>query len=103
MLKELEIQLVLDSIHNYANTYSPRVMYCLVERRVSTRIFDKDAKGNMINPAPGTCLDSALVERQDDRLFDFFLIAHNATVATAQPVLYSVHHNSTAFDKTYIE
>lgn len=35
--------------------------------------------------------------------FDFFLIPHKATVATALPVHYKVVHNTTGFKKTDLE
>ena len=57
----------------------------------------------MINPASGTCLDKGLVEFQDTNQYDFFLIAHNATVATALPVHYKVVANSTGLNQDRIE
>jgi len=47
-----------------------------------------------MNPSPGTVLDSNLVENQGDRTYDFFLIPHKATVATAQPVHFKVVYNT---------
>jgi aubergine-like protein len=65
-------------------------------------LFAKD-NGNKINPGPGTCLDSVLVQNQGDKLFDFFLIPHKATVATAQPVHYDIVYNSSLLNKDQIE
>jgi len=53
-----------------------------VNRNISHRLFYKD-NGGYINPGPGTALDVGLVEDQGDKYFDFYLIPHKATVATA--------------------
>jgi eukaryotic translation initiation factor 2C len=57
----------------------------------------------MQNPKSGTCVDYALVEKQGDTIFDFYLIPHNATVATAKPVLYMAAYNTTGLTKEQIE
>ena len=64
-------------------------MYCFVDKRVTHRLFEKSPDGSgFLNPPPGTCVDTGLVESQGDTNFDFFLIPHKATVATALPVHY---------------
>jgi len=49
---------------------------------VTHRLFGKP-NGEVMNPSPGTVLDTALVESQGDTTYDFFMIPHKATVATA--------------------
>lgn len=56
-----------------------------------------------MNPSPGTVLDSALVENQGDLTYDFFMIPHKATVATAQPVHYKVVYNTSNLTKDQFE
>lgn len=73
---------MIESIKSFAQSYNPRIVYCMVERRVSHRLFSKD-NGDVKNAGPGTCLDASLVIRQEDQLFDFFMVPHKATVATA--------------------
>lgn len=73
---------MLDTIKAYQQGYEPKVLYVFVDRNVSHRLFYKN-NGDVLNPGPGTVLDLALVEEQGDRLFDFFMIPHKATVATA--------------------
>jgi len=34
-----------------------------VDRRTSQRLFEKDNGNGYVNPAPGTCVDTGLVER----------------------------------------
>jgi Piwi domain len=81
-LLKTEIPQVIAAIQGYSNNYNPQILYILVDRIVTHRLF---YQGNqeLLNPGPGTVLDMALVENQGDRLFDFFLIPHKATVATA--------------------
>jgi aubergine-like protein len=74
-----------------------------VDKRVSHRLVEKDSDTGFLNPAPGTCVDSGLVESVGDVNFDFFLIPHKATVATALPVHYMVVHNNTGMAKKDIE
>lgn len=74
----------------------------MVERRVSHRLFSKE-NGAIKNAGPGTCLDTVLVECQEDDLFDFYLIPHRATVATAQPVHFKVVVNSSKYSKDELE
>lgn len=56
-----------------------------------------------MNPGPGTVVDTAVVESQGDTQFDFYLIPHKATVATAQPVLYKVVYNTASMTKDQFE
>jgi aubergine-like protein len=75
-----------------------------VNRKHSTRFFKPGNRADdVVNPGPGTVVDMALVEKDGDTLFDFFMIPHNATVATAQPVHFNVIHNSTNLSKDKIE
>lgn len=60
--------------------------------------------GTVINPAPGTLVDKGIVERDGDKIFDFFMISNNnPKTATALPVHYSVAINTTDMTKTEIE
>ena len=70
-------------------------MYSLVEKRVNSRFCEKTVD-NYENPAPGTVVDSGLIEYVPTTTqFDFYMIAHRATIATALPVHYFVAENST--------
>jgi aubergine-like protein len=65
-------------------------------------LFAKN-NGDKINAAPGTVVDSSLVYNQGDTKYDFFLIPHKATVATAQPVHYDVVYNTSKLNKDQFE
>jgi len=39
-------------------------MYCFVDKRITHRLFEKaNGNGAVVNPAPGTCIDTGLVEK----------------------------------------
>lgn len=81
----------------------PKIIYCFVNKRITHRLFERDNGRGYVNPGPGTVLDSGLVEHQGDKLFDFFLIPHSATIATALPVHYKIVFNTSTMNKEQIE
>ena len=98
-----EIKHVIEELKTYSQGFNPKVIYCLVNRNVTHRLFQMNTSTACINPGPGTVVDTALVENQGDQMFDFFMIPHNATVATAQPVHFQLAYNSSGLDKEDIE
>lgn len=98
----MEIPDFISSLEEYDAGYSPQTIYCLIDKLSGARLFLKD-NGNVHNPPQGTLVDTAIVESQGDRLFDFFLVPHNATVATANPVHFKVAYNTSEFGKKDIE
>ncbi len=78
-------------------------MYTLVEKKINSRFCERTAD-NYENPAPGTVVDSGLIEYvPSTSQFDFYMIAHKATIATALPVHYFVAENSTQMGKDEIQ
>jgi hypothetical protein len=59
--KEIELEPVIQSIKAFAQNYQPKIVYCFVDRNISHRLFYKD-NGSVLNPGPGTVLDTALVD-----------------------------------------
>lgn len=78
-------------------------MYTLVEKKINSRFCERTVD-NYENPAPGTVVDSGLNEYvPSTSQFDFYMIAHKATIATALPVHYFVAENSTQMGKDEIQ
>lgn len=100
--KTIEIGPILKEISGMEESYSPEILYITVNKKTSHRLFLKDGD-NILNPGPGTVLDSVLVDNDGEDLFDFFMIPHKATVATAMPVHFTVLHNSTKLSKLEVE
>jgi hypothetical protein len=92
----------MDLIKSTTSGYNPQLMYCLVDKNRPQRIFIQNQDKTFGNPLSGTVVDQVIVEEQGDNIFDFFLIPHNATVATARPVLFSVCHNTSSLTKIQI-
>jgi len=96
---------MIQAMEGFEPGYKPMILYIFVDKRINHRIFEKDGNngGEYFNPGPGTTLDAAFVEEDGPRIFDFYMIPHKATVATALPVHYRVAYNTTDMDKNAIE
>ena len=93
----------MHAIRQFAPGYDPKILYVLIDKKVSTRFFEK-VNGDVINPAPGTLVDQGIVEKDGNNLFDFYMISNNnPKTATALPVHYSVEINTTNMSKTEIQ
>ena len=101
-VQEHEVKVITDLLENTSPGYKPKILYCLVDRNIQHRVFVKSGQ-DCLNPGNGTVIDSAVVEVQGDTLFDFYMIPHKATVATAQPVLYKSVYNTTGMTKDQFE
>lgn len=75
------------------------MLFVLVNKRITLRLFAKYSEEIYINPGPGTVLDTTLVDDDGPTIFDFYLNSHKATIATARPVHYKVIHNTTSLSK----
>lgn len=95
---------MINSIGDFTMNYQPKILYILVNKNTTHRLFENgNGHGIYVNPGPGTVLDTGLVENSGDKLFDFYLIPHKATIATARPVHYKVVWNSASMAKEAIE
>ena len=102
LVQEIEVKAITEAIETKQPGYKPKIVYCLVDRNIQHRLFSKP-NGECLNPGPGTVVDTSLVENQGDKIYDFYLIPHKATVATAQPVLFRVAYNTSAITKDQFE
>lgn len=94
---------VTDAIKSIQANYNPKILYCLVDKRINTRLVEKNGD-NYSNPAPGTIVDTGLVEHVSaNGSFDFYMVAHRATIATALPVHYFVVKNTTDMSNGKVE
>jgi hypothetical protein len=90
---------VTDAIKSIQANYNPKILYCLVDKRINTRLVEKTNDASYSNPAPGTVVDTGLVEHvPTNGSFDFYMVAHRATIATALPVHYFVVKNTTTMN-----
>ena len=90
---------LMEAIKGYAPNYDPKILYVFINKRITTRFFEKFGNG-LINPGPGTLVDSTIVQQDGDKIFDFYMVANdNPTSATAIPVHYEVAINTTNLSK----
>lgn len=69
-----QVREILKSKYNSA-TGPPPITLIVVNKRINQRMFAKASDGQtMINPPPGSIIDSKLVENQSTKCFDFFLV-----------------------------
>jgi hypothetical protein len=76
-----------------------------VDKKINTRLVEKN-NDSYSNPAPGTVVDTGLVEhspQSGNGSFDFYMVAHKATIATALPVHYFVVKNTTTMNQNQVE
>jgi len=74
---EKEITQIKEILKSKCNTASdpPPVTLIVVNKRINQRMFATGSDGRtMINPPPGSIIDSQLVENQSSSCFDFFLV-----------------------------
>ena len=58
-----EVGEMIKTIHAHDKDYTPKILYTLVDKRVSHRLCEKDNGNGYLNPAPGTVVDQGLVEK----------------------------------------
>lgn len=75
----------------------------LVNKETNTRFFEQSGK-SVVNPPEGTVVETDLVEfNKELNQFDFYMIPHHASIATARPVHYIVAVNDGQLPKRTIE
>ena len=95
---KIEVPAILASLGEFTKNQNTKLVYCFVNQKLNQRFFVKN-NGGFINAGAGTVIDSQLVKSQGDNEYEFFMVPHNATVATAMPVQFVVKYNDSAFDK----
>lgn len=106
LVLEVELGKMSEAINSYRAGYMPSILYIFVNKETNARFFEKNGNQSPLNPPEGTVVDKDLVELNDDEtadLFDFYLIPHHASIATARPVHYIVAKNDGPLSKLAIQ
>lgn len=83
----------------YNKLKRPKLTVCVVNKRISQKFYL-----NGQNPAPGTVVDTKLVNKDASKVcYDFFLVSHNCTQGTVTPTHYYVHYDDSRLDKETFE
>ncbi|XP_050084461.1 protein argonaute-3 [Anopheles aquasalis] len=76
-------------------SYSPKITFIVVQKRILTRLFAVDRTTNDVsNPLPGTVMDHSVTRRF---LFDYFLVSQNVRQGTVTPSHYIVLRDDCKF------
>ena len=97
-----EVPTIQASLDEFTGNMDTKLIYCFVNQKLNQRFFAKN-NGNQINAGAGTVIDSQLVKTQGENEYEFYMVPHNATVATAMPVHFSVKYNDSNIDKEAFE
>ena len=65
-VQEYEVPRLAEFLETFSQNYKPKIIYCLVNRNISHRLFVKNGGTELLNPGPGTAVDYGLVENQGD-------------------------------------
>ncbi|XP_003245599.2 piwi-like protein Ago3 [Acyrthosiphon pisum] len=88
-VEEIELRDLIESFKYYPENYNPMVTLIIVQKRISTRVFQYlDEKYS--NPSPGTVIDNTVTRRN---YFDFFLVSQHVRQGTVNPTHYIVLKN----------
>ena len=99
---DYELNDMVAAMTGFQKDYTPNILYVFVDKRINTRFCEKQGDG-YANPAPGTVIDSGVIGYPGKGCFDFYLVPHKATVATALPVHYNVRKNTTKLSNEEVE
>ena len=103
LVLEVELGRMIQAFKSYRQGYEPKILYVFVNKEINTRLFEPVGE-NMLNPPEGTVVDTDLVEIEGSAdKFDFYMIPHHASIATARPVHYIVAKNDTGLSKRQVE
>ncbi|XP_050528911.1 piwi-like protein Ago3 [Daktulosphaira vitifoliae] len=90
-VEEMELHDLEESFKSYPGSYSPKITYVIVQKRINTRVFQYISDKKYANPAPGTVIDNTITRRNH---FDFFLVSQHTRQGTVNPTHYIVLQNS---------
>lgn len=100
---KVELGKMTEALNNYRKGYLPKILYIFVNKETNARFFEQHGT-SVLNPPEGTLVDTDLVELDEKaNEFDFYMIPHHASIATARPVHYIVGKNDGSLPKRTIE
>lgn len=98
-VQSFEIPQVQRAFKAFGEDYKPRMVFNVVQKRISTRIFQPTNRG-MENPMPGTVLDHTVT--REDR-YDFYLVPQSVNQGTVTPSHFVVLFDSSGLRPDHIQ
>lgn len=84
---ETEIPQLLECFKEIGSDYNPKVSIVVVKKRINSRFFAPGGGNELINPPPGTVVDSTVTRPE---WYDFFLVSQSVNQGTVTPTHYNV-------------
>lgn len=94
---EYEIPQLASAFKGVSESYTPKLAFIVVQKRINTRIFTSlggRADGEFGNPPPGAVMDNTITRRH---FYDFFIVSQHVRQGTVSPTHYVVLQNTTKF------
>ncbi|CAG0881821.1 unnamed protein product [Cyprideis torosa] len=85
-VKDVEVAMLIQRIHEKTGL-PPRLAFIVVSKRINTRIFEMDGRGQYMNPRPGTVVDNVITCPE---FYDFFLVSQSVRQGTVCPTMYNI-------------
>lgn len=79
--------------------FRPKLAMVIVKKRIMSRFFKPDPRDSLVNPQPGTVIDSFVTKEW----YDFFLVSQSVRQGTVSPTSYSVIFDDTGFKPDHIQ
>lgn len=99
-VEKYEVKQLLSTFGRIAPNYKPKLSVIIVQKRINTRVFVRGPKDSLINPDPGTVVDSCVTRRN---YYDFFLVPQNVRQGTVTPTHYIVIHDSSNMETDHMQ
>ncbi|OAD56703.1 Piwi-like protein 1 [Eufriesea mexicana] len=98
-VSKYEVKQLLTTLETIEPSYQPTLTVIVVQKRISTRLFEKFNTG-LRNPPPGTVVDSYITK---PNLYDFFLISQNIRQGTVSPIHYIVIYDNKNMNPEHVQ
>ena len=98
VVKETEVVLIKEAFSEISEKYTPGFSFVIVQKRISTRIFQYGGGSQgIVNAAPGTIVDRIITKRG---FLDFYLVSQHVRQGTVTPTRYVVIENTPGFSSS---
>lgn len=98
-VKNVEITQFEKACAMVSKGYKPKITFIVVQKRITLKFF-KEMRGQVVNPPPGSVLDSTVTRRY---LYDFYLCSQHVREGTTSPTHYVVLRDDNNFEPDIVQ
>lgn len=99
-VQEFEVSQMKEAFSMFGESYSPKMVVVVVQKRISTRIFQRGTAKGLGNPPPGTVVDHTFTRKG---WYDFFLVSQHVRQGTVTPTHFVVVSDTSGFKPDHIQ